>query len=341
MTGVTVQAAGMITAVGLDWPSSCAAIRCNIDNFTETGFLIDGDWQIGAQVALDGSGRGLSKLVKMAAGALDEALERAAPIDPRAVPLFLCVAERERRGRLPGIDNALFARIEEEVGARFDDRSRIILQGRTGGATALKLARRAFAEADPPERIAIVGVDSYLVGPTLTALAAQDRLMSAENSNGFIPGEAAAALILTPAQAAGLRCTGLGFAQEPAPRGSGKPLRAEGLAQAVKAALAEAGLSMAEMDYRLCDAGGDQYGFKDAALALSRTLHVVKERFEFEHLAPSLGEIGAATVPAMLAVTLAAQQKGYAPGPRLIAHAAQAGGARAALVLDYSGKDGG
>ena len=94
-------------------------------------------------------------------------------------------------------------------------------------------------------RIIVAGVDSYLAGATLDAYDRDDRLLRQDNSNGFIPGEAAGAVLLatwheeisTP-----LLVRGLGFAREPAPPGSGKPMRAEGLVQAIRAALGETGV---------------------------------------------------------------------------------------------------
>ena len=73
---------------------------------------------------------------------------------------------------------------------------------------------------------------------TLAAYDREDRLLRADNSNGFIPGEAAGAVLLAAwreGSPAPLLCAALGFAREPAPLGSGKPLRADGLVQAIRA----------------------------------------------------------------------------------------------------------
>ncbi|RSK41019.1 hypothetical protein EJA01_00195, partial [Rhodovulum iodosum] len=48
-----ILAAGMVTAVGLDAPSSCAAMRAGLDGFCETEFVgPDGAWLVGAPVPL-------------------------------------------------------------------------------------------------------------------------------------------------------------------------------------------------------------------------------------------------------------------------------------------------
>ncbi len=76
MKPIAVIATGMITGVGLDAPSSCAAIRCAIDNFQETRFIDrHGEWIVGSEVPLDPPVRGRAKLVRMAASAIGECLE--------------------------------------------------------------------------------------------------------------------------------------------------------------------------------------------------------------------------------------------------------------------------
>ena len=60
-------------------------------------------------------------------------------------------------------------------------------------------------------------------------------------------------------------------------------MRADGLATAIKGALADAGCEMHDMDYRITDLSGEQYYFKEAALALSRTLRQTQGRVR--HLA--------------------------------------------------------
>ena len=64
-----------------------------------------------------------------------------------------------------------------------------------GGAVALLQARRMLAEGRYA-RIIVAGVDTFLTGATLAAYGREDRLLRRDNSNGFIPGEAAGAVLL-------------------------------------------------------------------------------------------------------------------------------------------------
>ena len=339
MSALCIIGSGMVSAVGLSAPASCAAIRCAIDNFQETRFIArGGEWLIAASVPLEQPWRGRTKLIKMAARAIAEALQSRPEVDPQATPLLLGVAEAERPGRLPGLDQGLLQAIEAELGLRFHPASEIIAQGRVSAAVAL-LNARALIYQGRHRHVLIAGVDSFLNGATLTAFEARERLLTGKNSNGFIPGEGAAAVVLAAPVASEtpqLVCIGLGFGLEHATvEADDIPLRAEGLTQAVRAALREAGCGLEQMDYRLTDISGEQYYFKEASLALSRSLRVRKEFFHLWHPADCIGEVGAAIGPAMLAVALAASRKGYGEGPNIFCHLGNDAGQRAAALLSY------
>ncbi|KNH29520.1 3-oxoacyl-ACP synthase [Pseudomonas syringae] len=342
MTALCIIGSGMVSAVGLSAPASCAAIRCAIDNFQETRFIDQGgEWLIAASVPLEQPWRGRTKLIKMAARAIAEALQSTPCVDPEKTPLLLGVAEADRPGRLDGLDgldNGLLHAIEAELGLRFHPSSNVIARGRVSAAVALLNARTLIYQGGH-HHVLIAGVDSFLNGPTLAAFEARERLLTRQNSNGFIPGEGAAAVVLAAPVASEepqLACIGLGFGMEKATvEAENIPLRADGLTQAVRAALSEAGCGLEQMDYRLTDISGEQYYFKEASLALSRSLRVRKEFFHLWHPADCIGEVGAAIGPAMLAVALAASRKGYGEGPNIFCHLGNDAGERAAAMLSY------
>jgi 3-oxoacyl-[acyl-carrier-protein] synthase I len=296
-----------------------------------------GEWVIGCPVPLESQWRGLEKLVQMAIRAIRDCLERHPDVLLESIPLLLCVAERERPGRIYGLEDQLFHRIASQLGARFHRQSAVIPGGRVAVALALDRARHLIYD----ERMAlclIVGVDSMLVGRTLLTYERNDRLLTSGNSNGFIPGEAAAAVCVGPPTSSSqpdLRCVGIGVGRESATIDSGEPLRADGMVQAFRAAVAEAGLTLADTDYRITDLNCEQYGFKEAVLAWNRTLRARKETNDVWHPADCIGEVGAAIGPCVLGIALAAAAKGYAPGRRVLCHFAEDGGDRAAMVLEY------
>ena len=103
--------------------------------------------------------------------------------------------------------------------------------------------------------------------------------------------------------------------------------------QAGKAAFADAECGFEQVDYRLTDANGEQYWFKEAALAMTRSMRVRKENFYLWHVADCIGETGAAAVPLSLGHALAASRKQYAPGPGALCHFGTDAGERMVLVL--------
>jgi 3-oxoacyl-[acyl-carrier-protein] synthase I len=339
MQPIAILASGMVTGVGLNSPASCAAIRCAIDNFTETRFMDNGgEWIIGSQVPLEKPWRGLSKLVHMAVPAIRECLNEVEHARPEDIPLLLCVAEEERPGRLQGLNDELFQLIQSELGLHFHPSSGTIPRGHVAGALAMIKARRLIYE----ERVRyciIAGTDSMLVAPTLAAYEKQNRLLTASNSNGFIPGEAGCAVLVgsvgqsarTKRQA--LFCLGIGRGREAATLVSEEPLRGDGLTQAFRAAFAEAKQSIADIDFRVTDCNGEQYWFKEAALVVTRTLRAIKVGFEIWHPVDCVGEIGAAIGPCAFGVALAALRKHYTVGRGPLCHFGSDDGERLALVL--------
>jgi 3-oxoacyl-[acyl-carrier-protein] synthase-1 len=252
------------------------------------------------------------------------------------LPLLLCVAERERPGRMAGLDERLFAMIQEELGVTFAPHSMVITQGRVGVAVALAQARALIAQGKS-SNVLVAASDSLLSWPTLTHYVRQQRLLSPENSNGFLPGEGAGAILVgrSRGRPGELICSGIGFDVEKAHIYSDEPLRADGLSRAIGAALADSGCQMHDMDFRITDLSGEQYYFKEASLALSRTLRVRKEEFDLWHPAECTGEMGSVAGFAVVAQAHAACLKGYTKGSNILAHMANDAGQRAALTLQY------
>jgi 3-oxoacyl-[acyl-carrier-protein] synthase-1 len=334
---IAIQGTGLVTSVGLSAPAACAAIRAKISNPTETRFIDSGgEWIMAHQVPLEQPWRGLTKLAKMAAMAIDEALQEIPKQEWSSLPLLLCVAEKDRPGRTMGLDDQLFLQIQTELGVTFSAQSAVVPHGRVGVALALAQARELMVKTKM-SRVLIAAADSLLSWPTLSHYEREDRLLTPRNSNGFMPGEAAGALLVgAPEGRAGeLVCTGIGFSREAAHLDSGEPLRADGLSKAIKTSLAEAGCQMHDMDFRITDNSGEQYYFKEAALALSRTLRQRKEEFDIWHPAECTGEVGAASGVAVIATAQAACSKGYTKGPNVLAHWGNDGGRRAAVALQF------
>ena len=331
---IDIVSVGMATAVGLDTQSACAAMRARLDGFQETRFLGPGrEWLIGAPVPLPRNWLGETRMARLAAGAICEAFE-AAPEARGQTALILCLAEEDRHGRPAPEGARLLQRIAEIVECPPHGRSRIVPYGRPSGHVALEQARRILA-ADAAPFVMIAGVDSYLTAETLSYYLAGERLLTADNPNGFIPGEAAAAVLCTRSHSGALGLAGLGLTRERAfiYNAEDLPLRGDGMTSAYRAALHEAGIEMSRVGYRIADLVGEQYWFKQSALA---SLRLLRGRHDFQDIwspGESLGNVGAAAVPIMIGMAFMAARKGYAAGNPVLIEASSDSGACGAAIL--------
>lgn len=340
MTGfqLAIKSTGLVTSVGLSAPASCAAIRAKISNPTETVFVNAMAEPIsGHEVLLGTPWRGRWRLVRLAALAVEECVVDLEPKQLDGIQVYLCLAETQRAGRLPDLDASLLADVCGELGIRCAPQSEVVALGRVGVVYALARCRAGLANG--ASRLALViAVDSLLNDEALDAYDRAQRLLTPDNSDGFLPGEGAGAVLVgPPGEHPELRCTGLGFGLEPAHVESDLPLRGDGLAAAVRAALAEAGCGLHDVDYRIADLSGEHYYFKEAALVLGRLLRVVRPEIDIWHPAECIGETGALAGLVILGVAEAAARKGYAPGRRALAHFSSDHGERAAAILEYVG----
>lgn len=325
---------GMVTAVGLDAPSACAAMRAKLDGFQETRFLgAGGDWLVGAPVPLPRNWIGEKRMAHLAAGAIAEAFD-AHPEARDEAALILCLPEEDRPGRPVRDPAALASRIAEILELTPRHRTRIVAHGRPSGHVALDQARKLLASGEAAY-VMIAGVDSYLTTLSIAHYLAERRLLTPDNPNGFIPGEAAAAILCTRPGPGPMRLLGLGLAREPAYiyNPSDLPLRGDGMTEAYRTAFAEAGIEMNQLGYRISDLIGESYYFKQTALA---SIRLLRGRHEFQDLwspAESLGNTGAAAVPIMLGIALTAARKRYSGGSPVLIESCSDTGACAGAVF--------
>ena len=332
---------GMVTGVGLDTAASCAAIRAAIDNFQQSRFRDGhGEWLMACQAPLPGRWGGEEKLRRMAARAIDECLAEGITPSLESVPLLLCLAEGGREGRIVHDDEAFMMALQREIGVVFHPASAVVAQGHVSAATALYRAR-ALLQVPGVTQVLIVGCDSMLAASTLRDCEQRERLLTSVNTDGFIPGEAAAALLLgRPDCSIGqLVCRGLGFAVEQAHIDSGRPLRADGLTAAIRAALQDAQCSEGILAFKVVDASGDAYAFKETALAFARIDRTKRTEFDVWHPADCIGEVGAAIGLIMLAILKTACEKGYARGNNVLLHLGNDDGRRAAMICSWNWRE--
>lgn len=334
-----IESTGMVCSVGLSAESACAAMRAGIANFQELPYLDNrGEPIIGAMVpGLAPNLRRRERLGTLLAMAVADCL-RDKVIEPLAqIPLLVGLAEPDRPGGGAGLGKEIIVQLIENVGGRFHPQfSRTIASGHTSGFEGLGVARELFKNSEVSTCL-VCGVDSYINASSLLWLDRHQRLKTNGNSDGVIPGEAAAAVLVRREESIGegaqIRLEGLGFAKEKATPLNEEPMIGLGLAQATRSALDEAGLQYHQIDLRISDVTGESYGFREQALVEGRLLRVRKEEMPIWHSADSCGDIGAAAGLSELVMAFHAIKKNYVPGVPIVCFTSALPGDRAVAIV--------
>jgi len=337
-TPLRVASTGICCSVGNYTAAASAAIRVRMNHFQPSRFVDKAGQPINLAMLYEVPVWGHARLQHMYRLAMTECLAGLTLSDDQPLPpIILIGAERERGVRFHRDMVYLLSSNRPEEG--YDPRTILGCLGKAGIADALIGASQIFAGESPPKYVIIVGVDSFLDGASITHFLGQDRILCSINSDGFTPGEAAAAIALTPqpSDKPALWVEGAGTAHEAAsPLDTSTPLRAIGLTQALRSAIQSAGRSAKDFLFHASAVSGEEWYFTEASLAMDRTL--TKKVAEFPHrtVAQSVGEIGATFGPLMLSwIGDEMKPRDYNLGPRGLLHFANDNGQRAALAIHY------
>ncbi|NHZ83390.1 hypothetical protein F2P44_29605 [Massilia sp. CCM 8695] len=332
---IAISCAGLVTSVGLDTNSTCAALRCRLNNFVELDDIdYDAEPLVGAPVLMaDFDQSGIAKLAAMAASAIAQTLGAQPGRNLIDIPLLLCVAEPGRAGRLVDLDSALFGALANHFSHGFHAESAIIAAGKSAVALALTRASRMLSGSSYPA-VMIVAADTFLNYGTVAANLASDRMMATEVRAGFIPGEAAGALLVTRSDIQAdveLVVFALASTTEEATFAADLPLRANGLAAAIKSAAKKADAHPDDLAICLSDVSGEDYYFEELALAQARA------RIEALLWLPaeSVGETGSVIGCIQIAWLLDAKRQFYLPGNTALLLTSDDDGRRTASILAF------
>lgn len=334
-----VVASGICCAVGFTAAASIAAIRARLNHFRETDFVDEAGEPINAAMLYEVPVWGEQRLQHMYRAVMGEclsALPEDSEEDTPLPPIILIGAERTRGVRFTQGIKWLLQTNRPSGG--YDMRTRGIRRGKAGIADALKTAREIFLMPDAPEYVIIAGVDSFLDAATIEHFVQAQRIRCSTNPDGFIPGEAGAAIVLSTnaGEEASLWIEGVGQAHEQAmPDGGAPPLRAHGLTQALRHAIEDAGAQVTDYTFHASGVSGEQWHFKEASLAMDRVMTQKRAKFPHRLVCQSVGEVGAACGPLALAWIASEMGPDDILGHRGLLHFANENGQRAALAVHY------
>jgi hypothetical protein len=203
--------------------------------------------------------------------------------------------------------------------------------GRAAGAHSL---RRALEFAERDGYAIWGGVDTFCEWTVLEALERADRLQTAENVDGVRPGEGAAFLALRSAgERTGVRLIGLGTGREPYPLGSEDPCRSEGLSRALEAAVAPLRSAQARTNCWLLDNSHELYATQELQNIIARFGDVLGPQTDLQMPLKELGDVGAAAMPLLAALSAEAWRLGFATDDTAVVTGCSDGGARGAILL--------
>ena len=187
---------------------------------------------------------------------------------------------------------------------------------------------------------AIVGaVDGYLDEFTLEWLHDTGRLKTEDNPKGFVPGEAAAFVVLETLSAvqaragkALARLVGVGNTIESNSIYDKSPCTGDGLTGAIRSALEAAGAA-SSLALVVCDLNGERYRANEWGFAMSRSFSAGSSPAVLWHPADCLGDCGAAAgVLNMVFGTLALARRCVTDGDVLVWGSSDDGERGAALL---------
>ncbi|WP_269632148.1 hypothetical protein [Pelomonas sp. BJYL3] len=362
-----VRSSGMCCSLGHRLAPASAAIRANMDRFVQSEFTAHSGQavRVARMPSNDQWGRGrLALWIAMAvrdcllADAERRPASQAAPALQRCA-MGILVGEASRTDVADWVDqpdeplDELVGQALAHLGYSPSDlhpASRVMALGAAGLPQALDWAESLLStparpgQAPGPETVLLVGVDSLLNSRLINHYLSQQRLILEGHSDGFLPGEAAAALLLQKArpQSPGLTILAAGQDWEPAawapgilPEGApgAVPNRGQGLSRAIGRTLAAVQPAPAAWDYRCSDQNGESWRAREATNACTRALQ--GQAFPaLLTLTDKIGDVGAANGVALLAYldSLAAQGHAAASGHGFI-HLANEQHVRAAVAV--------
>lgn len=337
----------MISPVGLTMIQTCASVRAGINRFVDfEDYLCEPEeLDFGDPEPLKGSrvpvlGLDDERLSRLLLWALQELVQNTRMTRSvfARVKIYVALPPAGRARRAEGAAASDLLEFLEK--ALRIDRARVGLfpGGHTASARAMEAALAEIAR-EPATPCIIAGVDSYHDPDTLALLDRAGRLRSKKNPNGFIPGEAASALLVESRATAigrGARVLtslrGIRSSREANVIDSDLPSAGAGLAEAIRTlpGLEDRG---AVIEWVACDLNGERYRHHEWGLCQVNLCRLFGTLQHVWHPADCLGDVGAASGSVILALIARAFDCGYAPARECVVWMSADDGERAAMLL--------
>lgn len=315
-----IAGVGMITSVGPTAEMTTSAVNANISAYAYSDFdsacgepikmalIPDGifdEIEVESNLTLAEGDRYSTRHDRISIMATIAMQEACANISSEnSVPLLMAKSEY-------GYDQTDLSSLTENLANnvslwKSDDINRSVYSGRAAGIEAVGFIFDYLYDGLHDYYI-VGGSDSYFSDELINKLDNDDRLLYANNSDGFVPGEAAGYLLLTTKPELARVNNGCiialsppGIADEVGHLNSDLPYKGQGLDKAFKQALIDHQQQNISAIYSSMN--GENFWAKELGVAQLRNKIAFSEQVNVLHPAESFGDIGAATSSVLIAL---------------------------------------
>jgi 3-oxoacyl-[acyl-carrier-protein] synthase-1 len=349
-TDLVLTAVGGVSPVGTTIAQTCASVCAGIQRFSEHAYYSclteDPEWDepdpllCASAGFLDPFVDGPERLVRLFLPALTEliAVSKLRRTEIAAGAFYLALPALDRATASWSLEATLVPELFGRAGLDGFRLTGVDQSGSTGMLRLIAEAERAILSGQV-EYCIVGGVDSYLLEERLVCFDENRRLRSLMTVDGFVPGEAAVALLLETSEHARSRkrepfltMDQIVMAREPNTIESDKQSTGTGLAEAVTGALALTGVSK-KPGWVLCDLNGESYRAFEWGLVTVRVGEALSDVRQVSHPADCMGDVGACSGGVLIALAAHAFQRGLQKSEEALVWASSDCGERAALTV--------
>ena len=338
---------GAVTPVGLTAPQTCAAIRAGISAFSEGIPRLPPKEPV---VCATIPARQILKrtpqdwFINLAVRALKEAAAAISNVDLEKTAIFIALPDAIREHEALSAQEPInFIRaVESRLNIKFHPKSFAVQEGSAASFKFLMEARELLNDGEV--KYCLVGaVDSLVNIKDVEHLEKCARLhQGAANSQGVIPGEGAAFVLL--GKATDLRSIkpianilGIGIGRESDIVTGERYSTGLGLRKALDNTIQDADCKESEIVFRVSDMNGERYRAWESMISTTRFYRTRREHLETWYFASSVGDMGAASGLLGVVVASTGIQKGYAAGNIAMCEAVSDEGLRGGCLVSALG----
>jgi 3-oxoacyl-[acyl-carrier-protein] synthase-1 len=348
---VVISGLGLMTSVGHQVPQAVTSLRAGIMRLGELpayeavvrdpAVLFPEPAIAGPVAGVTDRLVGVERLLALGVPALREALADAGlqEADVPQTALFVAGSQCPDRAAGSRLATVFAPRLAQRVARASFRQVRYLPNGTAGVLLALGQAMDALRRKACAQCV-VGGVDSWLDLETLAWLDQARRLKSESSPDAFVPGEAAAFLVLEVKANALWRkkeayaeCGEVAVAEEKNTIWADTPCTADALSGCLRTVLASLAPKQTRPDVVLCDLNGESYRATEWGYATTKAFRGGQPVPPVAHPADCLGDVGAATGGVLAALAAFAMKKNLAPWKAALLWCSSDQGERAAVTL--------